>query len=182
MRRRIEDVTPQYAASRKAFCALSPGEQDRLVIEVFGHKTMFKQDRQRYGKHTPGAVGKWPRLLGKRLSRLQFQSRLPFDDHVEMWRSKGGFLRYVSHSYARLGVEHIRELIEICEKHGLEIEVSALSWYYPGDTLRIEWRRKGDRHREYELRVENDRRTKEAEKLVTRSAENVTADAFVTEY
>ena len=41
-----------------------------------------------------------------------------------------------------LGVPALKSLIAFCEQHNLELTISGASWWYPGNTLRIELKRK----------------------------------------
>lgn len=91
-------------------------------------------------KPTDGSVF-WSELLGKRPSREEELSRLPGDDHVTLWLKDGKPDVYVSQPYA-LGLDTLREMAQMADKHGLDVHVDAKSsWWFPGYTLFIEWRR-----------------------------------------
>lgn len=78
----------------------------------------------------------WRVLIGKK-PNLHEEDRLPGDDHTELWVN-GAKQTYVSHPY-HLTLETMREIVAMCDEHGLECTVDASSWYYPGGTIKLEW-------------------------------------------
>jgi hypothetical protein len=96
-----------------------------------------KQAKERLGRRQKRNY--WQRLLGHRGSAVDLP--LPGDDHPELWRTQDGRLVYVSHPY-NLWPERLEEIRMACEQHGLEATLSGISWYNPGGTYRVEYRKR----------------------------------------
>lgn len=96
---------------------------------------------KRHGLEQSDGSIHWLELLGRRPGGEEQLLRLPGDDHVSLWLKGGKPDVYVSQPYA-LGVDTLREMARMADDHGLDVHVDAKSsWWFPGHTLFIEWRR-----------------------------------------
>lgn len=103
---------------------------------------MRAQQVEQYGKPTTGRVS-WRRLLGEQ--GKAGDGHLPGDDHVQLL-IKDGEMTYFSHPYG-LMLESMREIVRVADENGLDVEIDAHSWYYPGSTIRVAYaKRKDDTH------------------------------------
>jgi hypothetical protein len=87
----------------------------------------------------------WRRLFGRRAPRddVCFCPGLPGDDHVSMWRKKGGhpgeIAVWVSQPYP-LGGRSLREMNQFAILNNLEFSIGVWpAWHYPGAVLFVEW-------------------------------------------
>lgn len=130
-----QERTPEYAHAVEALRALPHGWRSRALAEADSEdlKAAFAA---RLGTPTKGRKS-WRRLLGERGGP---DDELPADDHVELW-VKGNEVTYVSHPYD-LTLEKVRAIVQACDEHGLDATFSGVSWYFPGHTLRVEYKKR----------------------------------------
>lgn len=83
------------------------------------------------------------RLFGKRnkVGDLPFQP--PGSDHSSLWNQHGMPERFISQPYD-LQMDTLREMLKFCDKRGLTLGVHGGSWYFPGATILVEFRRKDE--------------------------------------
>ncbi len=81
------------------------------------------------------------RLAGRRCIAGKTPCHIPGADHVSMWLKDGKPEVYISQPY-HLSLKNMRALVELCDKHGLDANVSTRpSWHFPGAVLTIEIRK-----------------------------------------
>jgi|GEM_PF-3226288 len=83
------------------------------------------------------------RLLGKKKCPDTYEHPcdspdMPGRDHLSEWAQDGKTVKIVSQPYG-LSYETMKEIIKYCEKRGLRVDISAVSWHFPGQTLRVDF-------------------------------------------
>lgn len=129
---RVSNPSPAYIAAVKALKSLPLGERSRAFADAEADDLKDAMG-ERLGKETTGRKS-WRRLIAQ---TGKPGDRLPGDDHVELW-VKDGLITYVSHPYG-LTLGALKEIVSLCEEHGLEISIHAGSWYFPGNTIVAEY-------------------------------------------
>lgn len=66
--------------------------------------------------------------------------QLPGADHISEWIKDGKTEIIVSQPYG-LSWRALKEIVSFCEAKGLEAEIDAGSWWFPGRTLVLEYRK-----------------------------------------
>ena len=87
------------------------------------------------------------RLIGKHSKSLlesPSPAVLPGDDHPSLWLKNGKPHVYISQPY-ELSIEDLKELVEFCERHSLNLHVSTWpAWHFPGSVLNVKVTKKSD--------------------------------------
>jgi hypothetical protein len=123
----------EFIAAVEALKRLTLDNRRRAYAEAASAEIEEMATRH-YGDKAAGRAS-WRRLLGE---QPQDGDKLPGDDHIEL--RKGRELTYISHPY-RLAFDDLREIVAICTERGLEANIDALSWYFPGLALRVTYER-----------------------------------------
>ncbi len=127
--------TPEYRSLVSHLQRFPLTEQNQAFAEA--HSSGLREAVSSWlGKKVRG-IKSWQRLFGH---SPQADDGIPGDDHVELWSGDDG-LSYVSHPY-NLSYETVCEMVRFANQNGLEFNLSGTSWYYPGKTLRVVWRRR----------------------------------------
>jgi hypothetical protein len=93
-----------------------------------------KHADRKYGPKTT-RIKTWRALIGK---SSQAGDRLPGDDHTEL--RKGKTVTYLSQPY-HLHLKELRQIVRACDEYGLEVAITAGSWYRRGDTILVAYTR-----------------------------------------
>jgi hypothetical protein len=67
--------------------------------------------------------------------------RPPASDHDSLFDRDGKPAVFVTQPYS-LGLEDLKDIVKYCEKYGLKVSISGLSWHFPGDTILIQYEKK----------------------------------------
>ena len=74
-----------------------------------------------------------------------YESHFPGADHTEFWKGvedPDGPGIVVTHPYG-MSMDTMGEIVKFCEANGLEVYISADSWYYPTNTIRVMFKQMG---------------------------------------
>lgn len=71
------------------------------------------------------------------------ECRPPDDDHAELLIKGGAPHVYISQPYGIGGVVSLRKIIAFCEKYGFDVDITAYSWWFPSQTLLLEYTKMG---------------------------------------
>lgn len=97
--------------------------------------------------------GGLPRWMIRRVSYEDGMGYFPmslFDyhsvvDHYEKRKDENGTIHHITQPYGPLTYDSIKQMVEICEEHGIEFDIRGDSDHYPGWTVMIEWRKKNEK-------------------------------------
>lgn len=94
--------------------------------------------------HQVYAWADWFRLIGKSMASprpVGVEWNLPADDHCSLWASNATKkpVLWVSHPYAPICAETLRDMDDAAKRYGLYYGIEALSWYWPGMTVMVIW-------------------------------------------
>lgn len=67
---------------------------------------------------------------------------IPHADHTDVWIKDGKAVLITTQPY-NMGIEKLRDIIEFCDKWGLEFSIKGGSWHYPGFTKMLMFYAKG---------------------------------------
>ena len=126
------EPSPEYTAAVEALKRLSLQKRLDAFAESAADELGAIAD-EKVGKPLAGRRS-WKRLLGK---RGEADDQMPGGDHVEL--REGDVITYTSHPY-QLDLATLREMVRRCDENGLEVRIDTMSWYFPGQTLRVTYR------------------------------------------
>jgi hypothetical protein len=66
--------------------------------------------------------------------------KVPSGDHVTEWK-QGAQTKIITSEPYGLAFHQLRELVSYCDSSGLQADISADSWHFPGRTLLVEMRK-----------------------------------------
>jgi hypothetical protein len=66
--------------------------------------------------------------------------KVPSGDHVTEWK-QGRQTKIITSEPYGLAFHQLRELVSFCDSSGLQADISADSWHFPGRTLLVEMRK-----------------------------------------
>lgn len=82
------------------------------------------------------------RLLGVRHRLVDYRNCLPPEaDHCSLWNKDGRPEILLSEPYP-ISLNKVRAMVEFADQHGLCFHIHADGFWFPSQTLRIEWTRK----------------------------------------
>lgn len=138
--------TPEWLAAVGALSKLSTSEVGDAFAEVNELRLKDLYIKKRHGVKKSGGSACCFRLIGKQCGgsnrAIADHSRglhAPQHciDHASFWLKDGKAFSFVSQPY---GVcwEGLCSLVDFCRKHGMEADITAGSWHFPGSTVLIE--------------------------------------------
>lgn len=68
----------------------------------------------------------------------------PASDHVDLFKRSKKAHRYTSHPYG-INFRDLCRIVEFCKANGLEANINAESYYFPGRTVMLEYKRAGEK-------------------------------------
>ena len=147
----VSDPTPQYRHAVGLLADLWTLDEDDDLIERAAAEVLQESRRRRqklsdWKRSSCRCLRRvWGENCGERRCSTGYyceEHRPPGADHDYMLHRDGDY-RYVFQPYD-LCWEDIRDLVKLCEKHGLRFDVSARdSDHFPGRTVEVTIRRKG---------------------------------------
>lgn len=151
MRRFMHKPTDLYSRAVKALSLLCMAEGADAALRAYAEATWEEHQKQyakKYGLKLSNGRICLARLLGKKCDYHSDHSgipcRPPGADHDSLWLKDGKPYVYVSQPYG-LSAREMRELVSMCDRHGLEAYASAWpSWHFPGAVLTVEIKRKAE--------------------------------------
>ena len=133
--------TPAYLKAVVALRELEPGLRTCAYAEASADDCKGEW-AQTAGLKKASGRDWWGRLIGLQPEPDRVYESLPRDDHVSLWTKDGKPAVYVSQP-DNLGLGDLRGIVAACDRYGLDLSVSAGSWYFPGSTLMVEYRQAG---------------------------------------
>lgn len=129
----VSRPTRKYLDAVAALRSLPLDERGRAYAEATEDELTALATKS-FGKIRKGR--EWQRVAG---IKPDLKTELPADDHGEL--RTGKHLTYTSQPYD-LGLAEMREIVRLCDELGLTVEVDARSWYFPGGTIRMTYRKR----------------------------------------
>lgn len=140
MRRFTDKPSPLY---KKAVSILQEvqkieGSAARVCAEVI-HDQILQAFIKRNGLKPSNGARCVSRLLGKQCKYSLHPCTPPAVDHISLWNKDGKPHVYVSQPYA-ISWKNLQQIVDYCREHGLQAQISAESWHFPGQTVLLEYR------------------------------------------
>jgi hypothetical protein len=123
--------TPDYDAAVNALKKLDWDSKTRAFAEA-SQPYLGAEATKTFGRSARNRS--WRPIVGQKPA--DGGDGLPGDDHAELRMGENPV--YVSHPY-HLSLDQLREIVKVCDEHGLEVEIDTRSWYFPGRTLRVSY-------------------------------------------
>lgn len=131
--------TPAYEEAVRLLSALSFRDRQAAFAEAHALEAAAALSEGLKRQQKPAF---WGDLVG--LQPDPSEERLgPGDDHVATWLRNGQPALFTSEPY-ELSLPALKNIVARCEEHRLTATVSGESAHYPGRTLLVQYRRRGD--------------------------------------
>jgi hypothetical protein len=128
---------PAVLAALRALSAVPEELQGRTAAEFLAH-VKGKRKKPLGVRASRRALKD---LFGEPRDALNFRRYIPACDHEDIREGHDGQPVFVSQPYV-MDLTDLREIVSFCEKHDLKVRIDGNSPHYPGQTVRVEYRKR----------------------------------------
>ncbi len=142
----VEKPSKEYRALVKAVRDLAKTEGEDAALRAcaegmipYKHASFMKRHKvePREGGHVCEERLKGKKRCPETASNLiHLGEQLPAADHLSEWKRDGKTAAITSQPYG-VSYRSLKEMVAYCERNGLEADIEAGSWWFPGSTVLI---------------------------------------------